>query len=234
MKNKFMPHRAARSLVARFRRETDGVAAIEFAFIAPLLVVFLLGTTTATQSLWANGKISQASSVIGDLVSQESTFDNGSFETLLDAGPVLIEPFDPATLRIEVTAAIACHNDPSNITNSTPQMFVVWSNAWENGSLVQGPSNPNQPLPDAPTELTIEDSDYLIKTSVFYTHTPPISREANYSIDMEEIAYHQPRENRPVSYPQKEGNNQRTCDQHLGRLGKKAPPERGVFVRRVP
>ena len=49
----------ARAPMARFLRGNDGVAAVEFALIAPLLVVFLLGTTMATQSLWAHGKVSQ-------------------------------------------------------------------------------------------------------------------------------------------------------------------------------
>ncbi len=205
--------------VSHFYRKEDGVAAIEFAFIAPLLVVFLLGTTTATQSLWANGKVSQTASVLGDLISQETTeVDDASFESLMNAAPVLMEPFPVGDLKVVITAAIVCHQDPSDTTGSVPEMFVVWNRGWENGALVDGGAMPGDDLKNAPTNLSIADSDYLMKTVVTYTYEPTISQRAGHSIDMEEIAYHQPRDDRPVSYPDQEGNDDtKNCDKLLNR-----------------
>lgn len=206
------------TLLSRFRREEGGVAAIEFAFIAPLLVVFLLGTTTATQSLWAHGKVSQTGSVIGDLISQESELNDTGFESLLNAGPVLMEPFPINDLKVIVTAAIACHQDPTDTKGSTPSMFVVWSRGWSEGGLVSGDSGPGDSLSNAPTQLSVEDGDYLIRTTTTYTYEPTITQEAGYELDMEEIAYHQPRDDRPVSYPDQEGAERtRDCDQLMNR-----------------
>jgi len=206
------------TLLSQFRREEGGVAAIEFAFIAPLLVVFMLGTTTATQSLWAHGKVSQTSSVIGDLISQETDLDDQRFQSLMNAAPVLMEPFPLNDLKVIVTAAIACHQDPANTEGSTPSMFVVWSRGWTEGGLSGGESAPGDALSNAPTELSIEDSDYLIRTSVTYTYEPTITQKADYDIDMEEIAYHQPRDARPVSYPNQEGDDDtKSCDELMNR-----------------
>lgn len=211
-----LPARAKR-MAARFRHGESGVAAIEFALLAPLLVVFLLGTTSVTQSLWANGKISSASSTIGDLIAQETELTDASFLQLMNAGPVLIEPFPTGDMRTEVTAAIACHDNPNNIQNSTPKIFVVWSNAWAGGQLVDGPSSPDDPLPEPPTELTIEDGDYLIKTTVLYTYAPPITQRVDYTLPMREIAYHQPRGTAAVTYPQQQNATVKTCDDLLNR-----------------
>ena len=205
------------ALATRFGRAESGVAAVEFALIAPLLAVFLLGTTTATQSLWANGKIAQTSSVIGDLIAQENDLDNTLFKAITDAGPVLIEPFPVNDLQISVTAAIACYDDPTDTESNAPEIYVVWSNAWKDGKLVQGPQKPGDPLTGAPTELSIEDSDYLIRTAVTYTHEPTITNKAGHDIEMEEIAYHQPRDNKPISYPQEEGNDPQNCDDLMNR-----------------
>lgn len=206
------------SLLSRFRREEGGVAAIEFAFIAPLLVVFLLGTTTATQSLWAHGKVSQTGSVIGDLVSQETDLNDAGFESLMNAAPVLMEPFPLNDLKVIVTASIACHQDPTDTEGSTPSMFVVWSRGWTESGLATGDSGPGDTLSNAPTELSVEDGDYLIRTSVTYTYEPTITQEAGYEIDMEEIAYHQPRDDRPVSYPDQEGpEHTRDCNKLMNR-----------------
>jgi len=208
----------ARAPMARFLRGNDGVAAVEFALIAPLLVVFLLGTTMATQSLWAHGKVSQTSSVIGDLISQENSLTNADFTAIMRAGPVLLEPFPISDLNIEVTAAIACHQNPDDTAGSTPRMFVVWSNGWQNGAITNSGQRPGTELDDAPTELAIQDSDYVIQTSASYTYVPAISQKAGYQIDMKETAYHQPRDQQPVSYPSREGNDKtRDCDELMNR-----------------
>lgn len=198
-------------LAARFRREESGVAAVEFAFIAPLLVVFLLGTTTATQSLWANGKVSQTTSVIGDLISQENLIDDTVFKAITDAGQVLMEPFPTSDLKISVTTAIACYENPNDTDGKRPDIKVVWSNAWKGNQLVQGPQGPGDTLTDAPQKLSIEHGDYLIRTTVTYTYEPTITSKAGHDIEMVETAYHQPRDSKPITYPQQEGRNPTTC-----------------------
>lgn len=205
------------TMFSRFRRQEDGVAAIEFAFIAPLLVVFLLGTTSATQSLWAHGKIAQAGSVIGDLVTQESSLDDTTLRNIMKAAPVMIEPFPVGDLQITVTAGIACHEDPSDVEGKTPTIFVVWSNGWTENGLTNNGQNPGDEMTNAPTELEIQDSDYIVKTETVYTYKPEISQSAGHTIDMGEIAFHQPRSDSAISYPSREGNQEQKCDDLMNR-----------------
>ena len=204
----------APALLSRFRRQDDGVAAIEFALVAPLLVMFLLGTTAATQSLWAHGKVAQTSSVIGDLVSQETDIDATVFRNIMKAAPVLMEPFPVGNLAITVTAGIACHEDGNGDSeNAIPKIFTIWSAKWNGGDqFVQGYAS-KEKMKDAPTAISIENGDYIVQTRAAYTYTPTITRQAGYTLDMEEIAYHQPRDASTISFPLYEPDVIPTCDE---------------------
>lgn len=203
--------------LARFGRREDGVAAIEFAFIAPLLVVFLIGTTTATQTLWAHGKIAQAGSVIGDLVTQESEIDNATLTTIMKAAPIMIEPFPVGDINISITAAIACHEDPTDTDGKVPKIFVAWSNGWNKDGLTNHGQQPGERMTAAPEDLSIQDGDYIVKTVVTYTYAPSISQNAGHEIRMDETAFHQPRSDKPISYPSREGSEQQNCRDLMNR-----------------
>jgi len=45
-----------RQTATRFGSEESGVAAIEFALVAPILVILLLGTAGVTNAIWAKSK----------------------------------------------------------------------------------------------------------------------------------------------------------------------------------
>lgn len=203
--------------LARFRAREDGVAAIEFAIIAPLLVMFLLGTTTATQSLWANGKVSQVSSVVGDLVSQETELDPGIFESIIKVAPVLMEPYPVGDMKITVTAAIACYEDPDDTTDAVPKLFNVWSAKWNGGNSYSQGHAPGVEMTDGPTQISIMEGDYIVQTRVTHTYVPTITQEAGYSLDLDETAYHQPRNAEPVSFSRYEAADPKTCDDLMDR-----------------
>lgn len=54
-----------------FRRNSDGVAAIEFAFIAPILIIFVFGVFELGRAYSAHRRFMGAAYMIGDLVTRE-------------------------------------------------------------------------------------------------------------------------------------------------------------------
>jgi len=203
--------------LARFRKREDGVAAIEFAIIAPLLVMFLLGATAANQSLWAHGKVSQVSSVIGDLVSQESEITPAIFSSIIKVAPVLMEPYPIGDLEITVTAGIACYEDPNDTEGAVPTIFNMWSARWNERNGVKRGQRSNVEMTDGPTEISIIEGDYVVQTRVTHTYEPTITQEAGYTIDLDETAYHQPRNAEPIAFPQYQPANPGTCDELMDR-----------------
>lgn len=67
--------------IARLMRDQRGVAGIEFAFLAPLLIVlFLVSVTLAL--LFRDSKSSErAASVVGDVISRQTTVDTAYLQT---------------------------------------------------------------------------------------------------------------------------------------------------------
>lgn len=61
-------------LISQFRsllRESSGVAAVEFAFLAPLLMLMTFGTFEITRALIVHKRFQKATAMIGDLVARE-------------------------------------------------------------------------------------------------------------------------------------------------------------------
>lgn len=220
MQNKSVSGRVAGAvsgLMRRFRRERDGVVAIEFALIAPVLVLMLLGTTSLTNSIWANSKVDHTANIIGDLVSQSEELDESisgdeSLLVLMQAAPSLLAPFDAQSISVTVAQVMACYRNP-NSPNSDIDYYVVWGREWSGGDRLSKPNGyRNGAL--SPTDLgdlRIADGDYLIMTEVSYLHVPPIKISSSMSIDMEEAAFHQPRNGAKVSLSTEGGGNDLSC-----------------------
>ena len=73
------------SLFTKLRRNIDGVAAIEFALIAPLMIALYVGLAEVSLLVTADRKVSHSSSVTGDLVAQFETVDSTDMEDIFGA-----------------------------------------------------------------------------------------------------------------------------------------------------
>ncbi len=58
------------SIISRFIRNNDGVAAIEFAFVAPVIVTLLFGTLTFFTAIYENQRNERATYTITDMISR--------------------------------------------------------------------------------------------------------------------------------------------------------------------
>jgi len=67
-----------------FKKDSEGVAAVEFALIAPILLLLFIGTIEVSLMIAVDRKISRTSSAIADLIAQGG-FAAGSSETEIRA-----------------------------------------------------------------------------------------------------------------------------------------------------
>ncbi|MGE0055791.1 MAG: TadE/TadG family type IV pilus assembly protein [Hyphomicrobium sp.] len=105
--------------IARFARNRKGVAAVEFAYIAPLLILALFGTVEVSRAVMMHKKFQRVSAMIGDLVSREQTVGTapgGALQAIngmmLSAEQVMY-PFSTDSLVIKVNSLRAKSNDAS-------------------------------------------------------------------------------------------------------------------------
>jgi len=66
-------------------KNKDGVAAIEFAFVAPVMIALYLGLAEVSLLISADRNVSHATSVTGDLATQEETLNVNEIEDIFNA-----------------------------------------------------------------------------------------------------------------------------------------------------
>ncbi|MEL6688510.1 MAG: TadE/TadG family type IV pilus assembly protein [Pseudomonadota bacterium] len=73
------------SRIRTFREDSDGVAAMEFALIAPLLIGVYLGLAELSHALNKKRDISHSANVAGDLATQVESLNNAQIEDMISA-----------------------------------------------------------------------------------------------------------------------------------------------------
>lgn len=90
------------------RRDRRGVAAVEFALIAPVMVLLYLGGTELTRVLSVDRKVSMAARVASDLVARQtnSVMTAAELNTALDGASAMLAPFATGPLGLVVSSVV--------------------------------------------------------------------------------------------------------------------------------
>ena len=103
----------------RFARENKGVAALEFAIIAPLLMVpLLLGSVDLIDVMGANKRAQNAAASLADVVARDTEISNSELASLWRGLDVLMYPNAAGSMEIRISSI-------SIVNASTAR--VVWS-----------------------------------------------------------------------------------------------------------
>ncbi|PSH68350.1 pilus assembly protein [Phyllobacterium brassicacearum] len=92
------------TLAKRFLSDKRGVAAMEFAFIAPILIALYLGSIEATSGLDVNKKLGRSTNMVADLVTQQQTINTDQLRDIMEIGTALLLPYRSDTPQITITA----------------------------------------------------------------------------------------------------------------------------------
>lgn len=99
--------RAGNQTVTRdFPTDDKGVAAVEFALIAPLLVLLFLGTVETSYAVSVDRKISRTVSAIADLVTQSSQLSEDELRGLMKISANIMNPYSDVPCIVISTISI--------------------------------------------------------------------------------------------------------------------------------
>lgn len=101
-------------------RDRRGVAAVEFAFIAPMLLCAYFISMEASQGLEVNRKVARIGSTVADLITQQQSVRKADVKAMMDIGEAAVQPYNRSDPTLEVTAI-------QFGTESTPVARVLWS-----------------------------------------------------------------------------------------------------------
>ncbi|MDG4873903.1 pilus assembly protein [Mesorhizobium sp. WSM4935] len=106
--------------VERFCRDRRGVAAIEFAFIVPVLLIMYFITMEASQAIETSKKVGRIGSMVADLVTQQQTVQKANLDAIMKIGTSTLQPYNRSLPTIIITGI--------QITDeASPQVQVAWS-----------------------------------------------------------------------------------------------------------
>ncbi len=126
-------NRARRSLGA-LAADTRGAAAVEFAFLLPLLTLMLLGTMELGRAINMDREFTMATGMTGDLVAREqflgtsSTDAKNTLDSMMASIQHIMQPYDSSSLALGIFSVQASATNASDTR-------VVWSYSW-NGKTV--------------------------------------------------------------------------------------------------
>ena len=94
---------ARSAATSRFVRAKDGVGAVEFALIVPILLIIYLMSFEITVAISITRKATHASSDIADLVTQKSTVDRAFLSTMPNVAKATIAPYSSNGLTLKIS-----------------------------------------------------------------------------------------------------------------------------------
>src|SRR6516225_9443327 len=110
---------AARSTVSnhlsRLCRDQDGMSAVEFAMLLPLLLTLYLGAVEISQAVGVDRKVTLTSRTVADLASQSTSLVSADMQNVLNASAAVIAPFDPSQLKVTVSEVNIDNNGNATI-----------------------------------------------------------------------------------------------------------------------
>lgn len=110
--------RFSRKRILSIMRNESGVSAVEFAIIAPLILLIYFGCIELSLLMRADRKVTATASVLGDLTARLSTVTDADMRELYSASSVMMQPYGASTARLRIT---------SIVDNGDGQKRVAWS-----------------------------------------------------------------------------------------------------------
>ena len=144
------------------RADQDGVSAIEFALIAPLMVILFFGGIEISLLMQADRRVTTVASTIGDLASREAILNNNDVNDIFTASTILLSPLDPAIAEIRLTSLIADANG---------DVTVDWSDGCNLSPLMPGDTVPDLPpgIITPNSSMIMAEVDYAYQSEIGFT-----------------------------------------------------------------
>jgi Flp pilus assembly protein TadG len=192
--------RPLRRRVAHFmRRRADradrGVSAVEFAFIAPVMLLMLFGASEASLAISVDRKVTIGASTVADLVAQTETMDCPTLQDIVQVTRSVFSPYNGTNASIAVAHV--------TIQGGSPK--VQWSRLVDATGCTAAPSMPvgsNITIAgnSALVSNMIETGGGIIVGEVRMTHAPGLTSFFASSIQMSERFYLRPRASSQVCW----------------------------------
>jgi len=172
---------APRKWFRGFWRDRRGVSAVEFALVAPVLLLFYCGMAELTQAMMAQRRLNRLAASIGDVVARTPQLTDARKDDIFRSGETLMLPFNTDDLNLCLVSVVSDANGRDT---------VDWSEKYPAGATIDCPAEGE--------ELDIEAgvlpaSQSVIMSKASYSYDSPIKLVVPGQIVFRRTIYLRPR-----------------------------------------
>lgn len=187
-------HRSRR-LATRFARDKRGLAAVEFVFIVPMMLLLMFGTLEISSGVAIDRKVTLTARTLSDLVSQGTKVTATDISNFFKMGRSIMTPYEvtPDTMSQRVSAIDI---DGSKVAK------VVWSyngSVLGNSTTVTKGYDANTVITTIPPALLVANTQ-LIWSEVTYKYTPTVGYLVKSMLPLTDECFTRPRQSDKVIY----------------------------------
>lgn len=164
-------------MLRRLIRNRRGSAAVEFAFIAPVAVLFYYALVEASQGMLANRRAGHVATAVGDIIAQTGQTTTAEVDDVFDIASAIFRPLPTDSLSIRIT---------SIRIEANGQQTVLWSQAQGSMTGLSGT------LTSVPAPWVVPGSG-VIRADTSYTYNSPLQKMMPEPIQISHTMYIRPR-----------------------------------------
>ena len=170
-------------MLKHLHKDERGNAGVEFALIAPIMLLLYFGLVELTLAMMAERRASHAASVVGDLVTQSSTMNATQITDIFNVGSALLKPFPTTPLHLRVTSVKADAGGVAKVTWSRGSGMT----AMTGGATVAG----------FPAGM-LSAGESLVMAEVQYSYDSSIHQVLSHALSFSNTFYMRPRKSPEV------------------------------------
>lgn len=159
-------YRKRRTLKGMLRNE-EGISAVEFAFIAPVMLLIYFGCVELSFLMRADRKVSATAASLGDLTARLAMVTDGDLRELYNAAGVLMAPYPAADARMRITSVV---------DNGDGEKRVAWS---EGHNVAPRAVNSLVTVPDgivpSPGSIILTEVEYDYQSNIGFVLSQPMT-----------------------------------------------------------
>lgn len=168
-------------------RAREGLAAVEFAFIAPIMILLFFGVVEGSAAYSANRKVLLSANTLADLVAQETSITKDNLDDLFVGMEDIIDSRD-INVKFTVTSVY--------LDAATNEVKVHWS---RNSDSV-APYPANSVFTDGIDPTLLDDASSLIVAESEFDYASTLSQKVIGAITMAKMATRWPRLSAKVQF----------------------------------
>ncbi len=167
-----------------FVRDQRGLAAVEFALIAPAMILLYCGLVEVCQAIMAERKTDYVAAAMGDLVTQTDTITAAGVTDIFSIGATVLAPFPSPSLQMRLTHITADNQGVPKVT---------WSKARGLSAMTVGQAV-SLPMP-------LSAGDSMVMSESRYQYTSVLRYVLPSALNFSKTYYMRPRRSDNVTCP---------------------------------